>query len=363
MKSAGYLMVGIVLISRVLLAEPVFAASSHGASDSEHAMDFPTHLERHLLNHYPISFLDEGFVPQGIAWRSEPPMFLQSFFSTQSEGSRVVTVNMDGTVLQVLSLNNPDVSSHHGHVGGIAISKKHLWIASSGTVYRYPLTAIDSASEKDDLDPDWHFTPDSRASHVTVFEDWLWVGEFARYQSGRRRYETQPHHHLLDRRGLRKYAMVAGYQFDPISGNLHSRIEDNDGRLRPDRLLSIRQMVQGISFEAVNKSSDVAWVVLSTSFGNHDSRLASYQVDFSNPDTMLHTTVNEWDPVPVWFCDGENHQKTVIIPKGAEQVVFTAHGLAVVFEAAAPRFNHWTGYRENRVLLFAPSMLLPESSP
>ncbi|MGG4343456.1 hypothetical protein ABEW73_32965, partial [Paenibacillus lautus] len=47
-----------------------------------------------------------------------------------------------GKRIKTLYLYESGSKKHTGHVGGLAVSKKHLWVASGKNVYKIPLSTI-----------------------------------------------------------------------------------------------------------------------------------------------------------------------------------------------------------------------------
>ena len=59
--------------------------------------------------------------------------------------SCITAISMvDGLLKKTLWLLNPDGTTHMGHVGGLAISKKNLWIASGKGVYYVSLESFEN---------------------------------------------------------------------------------------------------------------------------------------------------------------------------------------------------------------------------
>jgi pimeloyl-ACP methyl ester carboxylesterase len=319
-------------------------------------------LANSLLSAFVLPGLVEGYVPQGITWRDDREEYLISLYhewrrdDDQPNPPSVLAIHdRAGELQRSIVLGEPDGSDHSGQVGGIAVSDNHLWVASHPYVYRFGLEAIDAAIDGELVVAEMRFRPDSRASHVAVHRGWLWVGEFAQYADDRREFATRSHHHMKDRVGLQKYAWAAGYRFDQQTGAIQSTQHAPDIGLRPDGVISMRQRVQGMAFASYQGDSVV---VLSVSYGDEPSRLASYRLNFDRPHVRRRVPIAGWGPIPTWFLDGESHMQGQDAPRGSVGLVFTPEGLAVTFEAGANRYGHWTGYREDRVLVLDRRFLL-----
>ena len=235
----------------------------------------------------------QGAIPQGLAyWEQQNWLLISCDFRQADHPSVVVAIDATtGTMMRCLTLVEEGGQAHTGHVGGLAVSDKYLWVGS-GHLYRAPLAAIAAAQPVAHLTLRRQFPAACTASYVAFHDRRVWVGEFVSQADGIR---GAPAHVLKDRNGIRKYAWVAGYAVDANEDGA------GEGELpTPVAILSVRQKVQGLAFLGDS-------ILLSTSYGRrNDSTLAAY----ANPlQEQPHGTAQVMGvKVPVWFLDGRNRQ-------------------------------------------------------
>src|SRR5262245_13271466 len=92
-----------------------------------------------------IPGLRQGAVPQGLAYWARRNWLLISCDFDDGRPSVVVALdNKTGKMVRCLTLVEASGKGHTGHVGGLAVSQKYLWIGS-GSLYRAPLADIAAA--------------------------------------------------------------------------------------------------------------------------------------------------------------------------------------------------------------------------
>lgn len=121
------------------------------------------------------------WVPQGLALVPDKNWMITSHY-WDSEKSKlpsgiVITSTKTNERLKTLYLYESVTKPHTGNVGGVAVSKNHLWIASGYTIYKVPLSAL--ADKKDNGRLIMTGYPvKHKASYATYADGVLWVGEY-----------------------------------------------------------------------------------------------------------------------------------------------------------------------------------------
>jgi hypothetical protein len=220
-----------------------------------------------------------------------------------------------GTLVSTVALKDASGKFHHGHVGGITISRHSLFVASDGKVIQYKLAPLLSPKPPTSIQAVASRECETKASFCAATEEFLFVGEFAYGED----YPTDASHHLKDRKGLPKYAWVCGYDTDEPLGS-------------PKCVLSVRQRVQGICIDETR-------VFLSVSYGRRNrSKIVAYR----NPiGTAAHSKVKlrGGETVPLWFLDGENYLGEIDFPPMSEGIVMVGDKLAVLPESGAAKYQ------------------------
>jgi hypothetical protein len=276
-----------------------------------------------------IPGLLQGAIPQGLAFLEPQQWLMITCYFNDGRPSVLIAVDkVSGKIARCLTLINEDNSAHTGHVGGVALSGRYVWIGSDA-VYRAPVLDVVAAQPVDHLRIRKVFHAESKASYLTFGDDRLWVGEFVK--KGHPRYGGKPSHTLVDRQGRRKHAWVCGYSLDK-----EENVSSVAGRKAPSPnvILSTRDSVQGMAF-FVNR------IVVCTSFGKSDSLLAIYRNPLLEPGAKPHAESDiEGVAVPVWFLDGKNHLgRDIAYPPRAEGVAVVGNSLAVISESGAKAYQ------------------------
>jgi hypothetical protein len=288
-----------------------------------------------------IPGLQQGAVPQGLTYSKPYDLIFISYYFEKTQHPSVVAVieRESGQVIQTLTLKESDSTFHYGHVGGLAVDKDFLWVASREKVYQYDVQAFLNGMQQQAIVPVRSFIPEAWASFSTVDDGILWIGEFV-YQNSK--YRSDPaHHHTRNRAGQPHYAWICGYETSTLCAETP----------KPRFLLSARQKVQGIQWSE-------KYVVLSLSWGRrNDSLIAVYDTPLRESP---HTQVS-WDDgetVPLWYLDETNLIVETILPPLSEGITMVDGKLAVLFESGAQKFQHGGKAPIDRLLLLDLSSLL-----
>ena len=274
-----------------------------------------------------IPGLRQGAIPQGIAFASTKNAILISHYFENAASCISVVNASTGQMASCVTIPDTAGQLHRGHVGGIAALGDSLFVASDGRVFHYNLADFFSQNPVSAVPATESQKCETKASFCTATPGLLLVGEFA-YGT---KYPTESSHHLKDRRGVRKYAWVCGYDRDDPMGT-------------PTCVLSVRQRVQGMCVSGDR-------VYLSISYGRANRSLI---VVYRNPiGEEAHRTValSNGDRVPLWFLDGNNYIGEIDCPPMSEGIVMIGNQLAVLFESGANRYQFGGKGPVDRVML------------
>jgi hypothetical protein len=275
-----------------------------------------------------IPGLLQDAIPQGLAFLEPQRWFLISCDFDDNRPSVLVAIDeKSGAMVRCLTIINKDGSPHTGHVGGLALSGKAVWVGGKA-VYEAPLRGIVAAKPFDYLRVSKAFQAECRASYLAFADGRLWVGEFVRH--GHEDYGGVKNHRLADRQGGVKHAWACAYELDR---------EDNivgvKGRKAPSpsAVLATRECVQGMAFIGDH-------IIVSASYGNAPSSLEVYANPLRQEGAEPHTRRNVGgSEVPIWFLDDENKLGADIeCPSRAEGVVAVDDSLAVITESGAKKY-------------------------
>lgn len=275
-----------------------------------------------------IPGLDEGHIPQGIAyWKDKDWLIISSYNDSNKPSTLSVVDASSGQEVKTVSLLKPDGGAYTGHAGGVAISQNHLWVSSDGKAWWMPLESLEQADHGDRVRFDGVVETVARASFTTYHDGILWVGEFHLEPN----YTTDASHKLTSPDGSRYSAWAAGYRLDAED----RIVESASGPAIPSYILSIPDSVQGMTF-----TDDT--VITSQSYGRgNDSRLTMYRRPDLNGEPQQRVTVGGQE-VPVWFLDSTNRTQNlnpIIAPPMSEGVDTDGNRLFLLFESGAQKYR------------------------
>lgn len=292
--------------------------------------------------------LRQGLVPQGLDYLPEEDWLIISGYRDNDTSLVVVVHGESGELVKAVSFRLPGGGAYRGHAGGVAVSDRHLWLASGSQVYWVRLDKFIAARDGTEITFDGTARIDARASFVSVTDGVLWVGDFAYEAEG---YETAGHHKLRNRQGRQHHGWIAGYKLDPATDLIPASRPKANGVYIPDYVLSIPDKIQGSYILG-------DYIILTESYGRrNDSHLFIYE----NPlDEPAHRTV--WiagTEVSVWFLDDGNRVDSWVLPPMVESVVERDGRIYIMFESAALKYLPNGRYALSRLQIVDTADLLP----
>lgn len=276
-----------------------------------------------------IPGLFQGAVPQGLAYFQENEWLLISSYMFDERPANLAIVSMeDKKHIKTLWLFNSDKTPHKGHVGGLAVSGKHLWIASGSGVYSIPLRRLSLLKHNSIMPMEEFTTTNVKASFASYSDGVLWIGEFTSRDGT---YSSPLSHHYQTTEGFINHGWICGYKLDEHTDLIRpEKIIENTAY--PDLILSIPDEVQGMAF-----SGDK--IILSKSYGrNNDSRIVIHK----NPLTYrAHDTIQSGGdvPIPLWILGSENLIREIPAPPMTEGICLYGDFIAVLYESGSDKYR------------------------
>ena len=288
----------------------------------------------------------QSAVPQGMAYYSEADLMFISNYMFDGRPSCITVLTMaDGLLKKVLWILNPDGSVHTDHVGGLAVSKKHLWIASGKGVYYVALEELNALSDNSNLKMTDFIQTAVKASFATFANGFLWVGEFASRDGS---YSVPISHHFKTAEGDLNHAWLAGFRLSSLS-DLINQDNTTDGVANPDYILSIPDEVQGALFVDDR-------IILSQSYGRkNNSRISVYSNPLEDPEDSSYTA-DDSRFIPVWILDELHLEQEITAPPMTEGIVDYKGSTAVLFESGSDKYRTSAKNPQDRIdiLKFLP---------
>ncbi|MFP4049830.1 MAG: hypothetical protein ACLFT8_07755 [Desulfovermiculus sp.] len=288
-----------------------------------------------------IPGLFQGVVPQGKAFLPEHDLIVISNYMTIERAAALTLVSMhDGELKDVLWVYNHDGSMHRGHVGGLAATRKHLWLASGKHFYRIPLQKIIHAEGNQDIHLDRPLTTEVKCSFATASDDVLYIGEF---RLPGNRYITKASHIYRTPDGGLNFALMAGFQLNEQTDHIQSDMLQSR-TATPSFFVSLPDRVQGVAFIKEH-------IVLSKSYGRRNTSHLSVHLNPVHTQTSYSFTFENGKTVPVWHLDSLTHIKTIGAPPMTEGITNLRGELGVLFESGANKYRLGARYPQDRIHL------------
>ncbi|MDH6669615.1 hypothetical protein M2277_000259 [Paenibacillus sp. LBL] len=124
---------------------------------------------------------NKEWIPQGLALVPSKKWIIISHYwgNTKSKQASSISITSSKTNkrIKTLYLYESGSKKHTGHVGGLAVSKNHLWVASGKNVYKIPLSTIEGKKDYSHVVMT-RYALGHKASYATYSDGILWVGEY-----------------------------------------------------------------------------------------------------------------------------------------------------------------------------------------
>ena len=286
---------------------------------------------------YLVPGLNEGIVPQGMdVWEEKNLLFIAGYFESQtntsgSPSSMIVVIDLKtGEMAGKYCLENVDGTPHMGHVGGLAVTEKNIFL-TTGRMYRIPLSQIETLGKSGTLKIVEVIKVPVKADFCNYSDGILWTGDFYYNVNGHGIPEWR---HMTNTVGGEHYAWAVGYKVKDTESEFSSE-NWNASTMEyatPDYVLSITERIQGFTFVGDQ-------IVLSQSYGRHNNSSIIVYNNTLQTEQDTNVTLNG-KSVPLWFLDSSVHKKTYTIIPMSEGVTSYNGNLLVVFETGTKKYRN-----------------------
>ena len=269
----------------------------------------------------------QDFVPQGLAYLADENWLLFAGYSSGTRNSSLIAVDMEtNRIVKEIFLNNVDGTAYVGHAGGVAVTKKNIYVSNNEHLYRLSLSAFRAAAASDTVNFDEAIPVPCRASYCQYDEGILWVGEF-QYGTD---YKTDVSHRIKTADGYQQ-AWAIGYQLvDDTENELNPACVTAEGAI-PDYVLVTTERIQGITVKD-------GLIYLSQSYGRKNtSTLYRYKNVLLNAPNAEREVLGA--TVPVWFLDKNALDGTLFAPPMTECLCNFEGSIYVLFESGAEKYR------------------------
>ena len=271
---------------------------------------------------FTIPGLSDGRIVQGLAYDKEADLFFITGYHTDGSASQVSIVSKEsGKETKRLTLSDSDGAAYAGHVGGITVAGRYVYITDDTGLMVYDYDDFRSAADGDSVKAKGKFSTsadngDTLAVAFTHEEGgMLYVGEFYREAN----YPTPDNHKITTAAGDNNPALILAFRLD----------DSAEYGIAPEIVsaYSIPGLVQGMCFDGEGR------FCLSTSYGPSFSHLYVYNA----PKQEGTVTVLGQTP-PLYVLDSSALAYDLKIAPMSEEIVFVDGRLYTMCEAASNKY-------------------------
>ncbi len=267
-----------------------------------------------------IAGLQDGFVPQGLAYDSIASAYLTSGYMDDNSASRIYISYTDQSQAdKYITLTN-NGSAIIAHFGGIATDGTYCWLTHGYKLYRISCQDIHQCYNGGSIEILDYATVANHGAYLTIYNDQLWVGEY--YNDS---YPTIDSHHITTPCGDSHGAIAYCYTID------HSQPYAL-ASTTPTMALSTTDEAQGMAIQGNT-------VILSCSYSHNDSHLYMYNIDMTA--TTTHIITADECAIPLYFADSSNMAQIHLLPPMSEGITIVDNTLYILYESGATQYSNY----------------------
>lgn len=273
----------------------------------------------HSEKAFKIPGVNDGMILQGLAYDETNEWFYVTGYRTDGAASQVGIVS-DGRTLKCIDLADPDGKPYTGHVGGITVAGKFVYVADEDGLIVYATEDFAAANDGESVRALGYFSTLTEEDELGVAfvhaeGDRLYVGEFFREEN----YQTPASHKYTTAAGDDNTALLLEYRLDETAEfGIADEIE---------AAYSIPSLVQGMCFD------DAGHICLSTSYGPAFSHIYIYDAPAQEGEiTVLGQNV------ALYALDSSNLVVDMKLAPMSEEIVALDGKLYVMCESASNKY-------------------------
>ncbi|MBR6478914.1 MAG: hypothetical protein IKT04_00190 [Clostridia bacterium] len=272
-----------------------------------------------------ISGVNEGFVPQGVAFDENSGYYLVSGYMSDNSASRIYTIDPATSDFTYVETVTESGTPETIHAGGIAVYGRYVFV-TTGTekINAYRLSEV-TDSDLSSAAPFATFTSQNIPESLSVYNDYIYIGEY--YEQGT--YDTPDNHHFENEAGEEYNAIALIYDITEL---VRSLSEGNTEALAPVAAYSVTDKAQGF---CVLKGGQLA-VTTSNKLKNSTMLIYDDPMKTNLTSDAVFEAANG-EKVPLYFLDTESKLKEISLPPMAEEIMIKGDKVVVMNSFASNR--------------------------
>ncbi len=277
---------------------------------------------KHSEKAFKIPDIDNGFIPQGLAYNEEDQSFIMTGYMKDGSASPIYLVDKAGQLISSAKICDDNGNAFPCHAGGISIYNDYVYIAGCQDcalyVYSYEdikkggsVKLLGTFSTK--ISDDDYLNIDC----TTIHDGKIILGEFFREEN----YQTLQSHKLTTKAGDYNQALAIAYELGDYDDTFGINPE-------PVCAYSLPDLCQGM---AIYKDS----FYVSSSYGAASSSMNAYSledVNISSIDILGATNV------PLLEFDSSCLKASMVLPPMSEEIEFVDGKFYTMCESASDKY-------------------------
>ena len=269
---------------------------------------------------FEIPGLEEDFVPQGMEYVEANNSYLISGYMGDGSPSRIYMVEESGVKYVTLEYQG---ENYIDHAGGVTSDGEGLWVVGDGMVNYLSFSDVMNAENGEKVEITSRFESYNGADFVTIYQNYLIVGEFHREGN----YSRDESHEITTPSGKINKAVTFAYE-------INNGLENGIASTQPSFAISTTSLVQGMAF-----TSDK--IILSTSYSLPNSNIYTYEnIITSASDIDEYQFEGIAQPVSTYVLN--EPISTVSAPSMSEEITINGDKLYILFENACNKYKLFT---------------------
>lgn len=250
---------------------------------------------------YTIPGLNDGFVPQGIAYDYDDDYIIISGYDENGRESKIIVIDAKtGKLVKCVSTKN-----YNGHAGGVVYKDGKIFITSDKGIYKISKKELMAAENGDSISCKRYKNVTTQGSYATSDNDTFYTGQF----TGKTKLDNGK---TINNPLCEAYSIENG----KISG-------------KPKYYIATPQQVQGM---VVKENGDI---VFTTSYGNGvESKIYTYGNIFDSKP------IGYKDNIPVYAVSDKNLKDVTTAPPMIEGACSDGEKIYTIFESGANKYKN-----------------------
>lgn len=278
---------------------------------------------------FTVPGLKKGLIPQGIAYRKDKKQFyITAYAADKKKNSVILVIDGDsGKHTGEYSLYKRNGEKHTGHVGGIAVTEKDIYITSGHFLERISLKAVDDLGKQGKLKIEEEINISLSDASISFCgydakNKMLLAGNF--YYGKKKAYS---------KKAFQNYnTLIMGYEYQESTGDYFNN--KTGLKYLPDVVYyTTEDKIQGATV-----TDSGIW--LSKSYGRyHDSKLILCNCPVAEDKKRQCLRINSSYQVPIFYLDEKTTRKIRTMPM-SEGLTVAGDKLYILYESGAEKYKN-----------------------